>query len=67
MHGETVVGTVTSGDWGHRVGMNLAYAFVEANFAKSGSTTHLDLCGELVDVEVIASSPYDPDHNLMRS
>ncbi len=61
-----VVGTVTSGDWGHRVGMNLAYAFVEPDLAVPGSTMQIDLCGVLVGAEVITPSPYDPDYVLMR-
>ncbi|MEO0944526.1 MAG: FAD-dependent oxidoreductase, partial [Pseudomonadota bacterium] len=67
MHGDDVVGTVTSGDWGHRVSMNLAYAFVEPELASLGSQMQLDLCGDLVPAEVIAPSPYDPDHARMRS
>ncbi len=55
----TVVGTVTSGDWGHRVGMNLAYAFVDPGLSAPGSTMQLDLCGDLVGAEVIEPSPYD--------
>lgn len=66
MQGEMVVGTVTSGDWGHRVGMNLAYAFVEPELADEGSTMQLDLCGELVTATVIATSPYDPDFDRIR-
>lgn len=66
MQGGQVVGTITSGDWGYRVGMNLAYAFVDPTFAHEGSTLELDLCGDLVGVEVIAASPYDPSHKLMR-
>ena len=62
-----VVGTITSGDWGHRTGMNLAYAFVEPGLAGVGSTMHLDLLGDLVGAEVIAPSPYDPDFVRMRS
>ena len=61
-----VVGTITSGDWGHRVGLNLAYAFVDPGLAAPGSTMQLDLYGDLVGVEVIAPSPYDPDYALMR-
>lgn len=61
-----VVGTVTSGEWGHRVGMNLAYAYVNADLAVIGGKMVLDLCGELIDACVIASSPYDPNHSLMR-
>ncbi|WP_205410787.1 glycine cleavage T C-terminal barrel domain-containing protein [Salaquimonas pukyongi] len=32
MQADQVVGTVTSGDWGHRTGLNLAYAFVSPSF-----------------------------------
>jgi len=62
-----VVGTVTSGDWGHRVGLNLAYAFVEPNLAAEGIKIQMDIYGDMVDVEVIAPSPYDPSLARMRS
>ena len=55
-----VVGTITSGDWGHRVGMNLAYAFVDPACCEIGHTMQLDLCGDLVPIQVIEPSPYDP-------
>ena len=67
MQDSRVVGTVTSGEYGHRTNLNLAYAFVEPTFAAIGSTMQLDLCGELVAVEVIAPSPYDPTFEIMRS
>lgn len=66
MDGGNVIGTVTSGDWGHRVGMNLAYAFVETGFTEEGSTMKLDLCGNLVDATVIATSTYDPGYERLR-
>ena len=66
MQGESVVGTVTSGDWGHRIGMNLAYAFVDLDLAALGSRVDIDICGARVAAEVIESGPYDPDHTLMR-
>ncbi|SFS41929.1 dimethylglycine dehydrogenase [Sulfitobacter marinus] len=61
-----VVGTVTSGDWGHRMGMNLAYAFVDPDLSVEASTMQIDLYGDLVNATVIAPSPYDPDYTLMR-
>ncbi|WP_281858292.1 GcvT family protein [Litoreibacter halocynthiae] len=67
MQGDKVVGTITSGDYGHRVGMNLAYAFVTSGFSKTGSTMQLDLCGERVAAQVISPSPYDPEFARMRS
>ncbi len=67
MQGDRVVGTVTSGDWGYRVGMNLAYAFVEPGLAVVGTQMMLDLCGDMVAAEVIAPCPYDPEFERMRS
>ncbi|RMH39925.1 MAG: FAD-dependent oxidoreductase [Alphaproteobacteria bacterium] len=67
MRGDRVVGTITSGDWGHRVGMNLAHAFVDPDLATPGSRLKLDFFGDLVDTEVIAPAPYDPDFRRMRS
>ncbi len=67
MDGDTVVGTVTSGEWGHRVGKNLAYAFVDPAFADLDAVIQLDLCGDFVEAVVIAPSPYDPDFDLVRS
>ncbi|MFK7870076.1 MAG: FAD-dependent oxidoreductase [Roseobacter sp.] len=61
-----VVGTIIAGEWGHRVGLNLATAFVDAPFADpdTGQDTDtklmLDLCGKHVPVKVIPPSPYDP-------
>ncbi|MCI2398176.1 FAD-dependent oxidoreductase [Aliiroseovarius subalbicans] len=66
MHVGKVVGTITSGDWGHRVGMNLAYAFVDIEMSANGSAMQLDLCGDLVTATVIAPSPYDPTHARIR-
>ena len=67
MLGDRVVGTITSGAWGHRVGMNLAYAFVEAGIAATDTTPELDLCGQRTGVRVIDPCPYDPGHLRMRS
>lgn len=66
MQGEAVVGTVTSGGWGHRVGANLAYAFVRPDLAAVGTNLAVDICGERVSASVIAPSPYDPTHGRMR-
>lgn len=67
IHGDDVVGTITSGDYGHRVGMNLGYAFIEPKLASAGATMELELCGERVGATVIEPSPYDPSFERMRS
>lgn len=61
-----VVGTITSGDWGHRTSKNLAYAFVDPAYADLGCQMELDLLGSAVGATVIAPGQYDPDHSLMR-
>ena len=66
MHDEQVVGTITSGGYGHRVGKNLAYAFVDPSFADDGNEMLLDLCGALIPASVIPQSPYDPEFKRMR-
>jgi len=67
MQGNTVVGTITSGDYGHRVGMNLAYAFVKPDFVAVGSSLQLDLCGEHIAAHIIEPSPYDRRFERMRA
>jgi dimethylglycine dehydrogenase len=60
MIGEDVVGTVTSGDWGHRTGLNIAYAFVSPEFAATGTKCKIDVLGTMVSAIVIDACPYDP-------
>ena len=66
MQDNRVVGTITSGAWGYRVSKNLAYAFVEIDVAGLGATMSLDLCGDMVEAEVIAPGAFDPKHERMR-
>ena len=66
MDGDKVVGTITSGDWGHRVGMNIAYAFVNPDKSDIGTEMDLDLLGKLVKVTVVEPGLYDPSFSLLR-
>ena len=65
--GDKVVGTVTSGDWGHRVAMNLAFAFIDKTALARKTAFAVDILGEMVSAEPIAPVPYDPDHTRMRA
>ncbi len=67
MQGAKVVGTVTSGDWGHRTGLNLAYAFVDPALAAPGTALYVDVIGMDVTARVIPAGPYDPDTRRPRS
>ncbi|MEO1422769.1 MAG: FAD-dependent oxidoreductase [Pseudomonadota bacterium] len=64
---DRVVGTVTSAGYGHRVRMNLAYAFIQPDLAHIGRVLQADICGDLIPAEVIPPSPYDPDFDLLRN
>jgi dimethylglycine dehydrogenase len=66
MQEDRVVGTVTSGAWGHRVGKNLAYAFVDPAMSAVGQSMAVDVCGARVPAQVIVPGPYDPDGRRMR-
>ncbi|MEM9060368.1 MAG: FAD-dependent oxidoreductase [Pseudomonadota bacterium] len=61
-----VVGTVTSGDWGHRTGLNLAMAFVEPDLAAPGTEMSIDMLGTEFAAEVIPTSPYDSGFSRLR-
>ena len=63
---DKVIGTITSGEWGYRTGMNLAYAFVEPSMSGVGTQIQVDLLGSLVDATVVDHAPYDPKHERMR-
>ncbi|MEL6408797.1 MAG: FAD-dependent oxidoreductase [Pseudomonadota bacterium] len=67
MQGGIVVGTVTSGDWGHRVQKNLALAFLKPELCQPGTEMTIDVIGEHVPARVIEPSPYDKDMSLPRS
>ena len=62
-----VVGTVTSGAWGARTGLNLALAFVRPDLAVPDTACHVDVLGDAVAARVIAPCPYDPTHARMRA
>ena len=61
-----VIGTITSGDWGHRLGMNLAYGFVTPEHAVIGTKMTVDVIGKPVLATVIDAGPYDPTNGIMR-
>lgn len=62
-----IVGTVTSGDWGHRTGLNLALAFIDAALAAPGTTLAVDVIGTAVPARVIDTGPYDPGFERIKA
>ena len=66
MQGNRVIGTVTSGGWGYRVGKNIAYAFVDPEFATQGTAFEIDVLGKRVAAAVVAPGLYDPEMARVR-
>ena len=67
MRDGAVVGTVTSGGFGHRVQKNLAYAFVDADLAQVGATFDVDHLGQMVPAVIVDPAQYDPQMARVRS
>lgn len=62
LDGETVVGTITSAAYGHRVKRNLAMAFVDPAHAETGSRLEVQMLGKRFQAVVEPSCLYDA-HN----
>lgn len=67
MQGDTVVGTVTSGDWGHRCGCNIAMAFMNPDMAAIGQSVEVDVIGMRVAAKVVEPALYDPEMARIRA
>ncbi len=67
MNDGTVVGAITSGEWGHRVGFNLALGFVYASVAGIGRELTVDLLGDRFRATIIAPCPFDPQNTRPKS
>jgi len=61
------VGSVTSAGYGHRVGRNIAFAYVEPACAEIGTRLSLGILGERYDAEVVQPVLYDAENRLPRS
>ena len=66
MRDGAVVGTVTSGGWGHRTGLNIAYAFMHPDCADVGQRFHVDALGQHVEAVIVEPGLYDPKMQRLR-
>ncbi len=62
-----LVGSVTSGAWGYRVGKNIAMGFVDPLSASIGNRLEVEVIGEAVGAVVSDPCFYDPDFALVRA
>jgi dimethylglycine dehydrogenase len=65
-HDGRVVGWVTSGAFGHRVGASLALGYVPAAVASADSGFEIEIIGERHRAIRVAGPAYDPGGALMR-
>ncbi len=67
-HRGEVVGEVTSGDWGHRVGASIALGMLRADLAVPGTEIEVDIYGERCRAVVQEDRPlWDPDNERLRA
>lgn len=64
--GDEVVGTVTSGGWGHRTALNIAMGFVMPGNDQIGRRFDVEVIGDRIPAHIIAFNPYDPKNTLQR-
>ena len=64
--GDTRIGYVTSGGYGHHVQKSLAMALVDPACADPGTELAVHVVGKLRTARVIEASPYDPKGAAMR-
>lgn len=65
--GEQLIGSVTSGAYGHRVRKNIAYAFIEPQHAHPGAQLEVDILDQRYPAEVCVSCLYDEGNTRVRS
>jgi dimethylglycine dehydrogenase len=66
-HEGRVVGWVTSGAYGHRVGRSLALGYVPASVAAASEGFEIEIIGERRAAERLSVCAYDPGGVRMRS
>lgn len=64
--GESLVGFVTSGAYGHTVGKSLAMAMVDTDLTEPGTDLSVHVVGKECPAKVVPPSPYDPSGTAMR-
>ncbi|MGE0093077.1 MAG: FAD-dependent oxidoreductase [Alphaproteobacteria bacterium] len=67
MSGEDVIGTTTSGGYGHTAKKNLAFAFLRPDAAKPGRTVEVQMLGKRYPATILSEPVYDPTNEKMRS
>ena len=65
--GDELVGRVTSGGYGWRVGKSLALAMLRPAHAAVGTALEISILGERRKAIIIPDSPFDPDNSALKA
>lgn len=65
--GEELIGVVTSGGYGHTMGVNIAMGYVEPAYAEPGTELAIDVIGVRSPAVVRAEPMFDPEHQRPRA
>ena len=65
--GERLIGTVTSGEYGHRTGINYALAFVDPATSEIGQDVELEILGDRFSGAIIKPCQYDAANQRVRA
>ncbi|HSS66595.1 MAG TPA: FAD-dependent oxidoreductase [Gammaproteobacteria bacterium] len=65
--GERIIGITTSGAYGYRVGKSIAFAYVEPDYARPGSSFDIAILGRRRRATVEPAPLYDPQNERLRS
>jgi glycine cleavage system aminomethyltransferase T len=62
-----IVGRVTSGNQGYRVGRSIAFAYLPAERADLGRRVEVEVFGDWIGAEVVKDPVYDPEGTRIRA
>mgnify|MGYP000745965925 CR=1 FL=1 len=65
LHGTTQIGSVTSGGFGHRVGKNIAYGFIDPEITPDANLT-IGILGRKCNASIVVDALYDPENKVVR-
>jgi len=64
--GDDLIGTITSGGYGHRVEANIAYVLMKPEYTELGTKLSVGILGKRYQAEVCIECLYDEPHEIVR-
>ncbi len=66
-NGDDLIGVVTTGAYGHTMGINIAMGYVDPRFAEPGTEVTIGIIGERSTATVRSTPMFDPKHERPRA